>query len=192
MPEKTAPEKNPVYNAVPFEKGARPSDKPPEPWLRGSFADLPVLTRAVLHALELAAEDIERWCSSLTDDELNARPAGISPVAFHMRHIVRSADRLLTYADGRPLSPQQIAALKAELDTGATREDLFAEFRAGIESAAVRVRGFTPLQFDEHRKVGKRQLPTTVGSLLIHVADHTQRHTGQAITTSKVVTAARR
>lgn len=164
----------------------------PEPWLRGSLADVPVLTRGVLHALALAQEDIERWCTGLSDDEVNSRPAGIAPVAFHLRHIVRSADRLLTYADGRQLSAEQISALKTELDPGAIGRDVFAEFRAGIESAAVRVRAFNPAQFEEPRKVGKQQLPTTVGSLLIHVADHTQRHVGQAITTSKIVVAARR
>jgi hypothetical protein len=34
-------------------------------------------------------------------------------------------------------------------------------------------------------------LPTSVGGLLVHVADHTQRHVGQAITTAKIVRAAR-
>ena len=33
----------------------------PEPWLRGTHADVPVVFRAVLHALELAAEDVARW-----------------------------------------------------------------------------------------------------------------------------------
>jgi len=40
---------------------------------------------------------------------------------------------------------------------------------------------------DKPRKVGKRELPTTVGGLLVHVADHTQRHVGQAVTTAKIV-----
>jgi hypothetical protein len=30
-------------------------------------------------------------------------------------------------------------------------------------------------------------LPSTVGGLIIHCAEHTQRHIGQAITTAKVV-----
>jgi uncharacterized damage-inducible protein DinB len=170
----------------------KPVERPgPEPWLRGSLTDVPVLTRAVLHALQLAGEDVEKWCADLTEEELNARPGGIAPVAFHLRHIVRSADRLLTYADGRQLSPDQVAALKSELDPGATRQELFAEFRAGLEGAAARVRAFSPAQFEEPRKVGKQQLPTTAGSLLIHVADHTQRHVGQAITTAKIIFAAR-
>lgn len=168
------------------------ASKRPEPWLRGSLADVPVLTRAVLHALELAREDIKRWCAELSDDELNARPAGLAPVAFHLRHMVRSADRLLTYAEGRQLSPEQIGALKTELDPNASKGGLLEEFRTGIQGAADRVRAFSPAQFDEARKVGKLELPTTVGSLLIHVADHTQRHVGQAITTAKIVCGARR
>lgn len=171
---------------------AKPAGKPPEPWLRGTLADVPVLTRAVLHALNLAEEDIERWCSGLTDEELNARPGGIAPVAFHLRHIVGSADRLLTYADGHQLSSDQISTMKMELDARAEREALFSKFREGIKNASARVRAFPPARFDEPRKVGKLQLPTTVGSLLIHVAEHTQRHVGQAITTAKIVSAGRR
>jgi uncharacterized damage-inducible protein DinB len=185
-PPASEPGAGPSANAVSAEV------RPPEPWLRGSLAGVPMLTRAVLHALELAGEDVQRWCASLTDEELNARPGGIAPVAFHLRHIVRSADRLLTYADARSLAPGQIAAMKSELDAGAIARELFAEFRAGLEKAAARVCAFDPAQFDEPRKVGKQQLPTTVGSLLIHVADHTQRHVGQAITTAKIVAAARR
>jgi hypothetical protein len=37
------------------------------------------------------------------------------------------------------------------------------------------------------RAVGRRQLPSNVLGLLFHAAEHTQRHTGQVITTSKIV-----
>jgi uncharacterized damage-inducible protein DinB len=39
----------------------------------------------------------------------------------------------------------------------------------------------------EPRSVGRAQLPSTVGGLLFHIAEHTQRHTGQLITTAKIV-----
>jgi uncharacterized damage-inducible protein DinB len=52
-----------------------------------------------------------------------------------------------------------------------------------------RIRAFIPTRLEEVRNVGKRKLPTTVGGLLIHVADHTQRHVGQAVTTAKIVAA---
>jgi uncharacterized damage-inducible protein DinB len=159
----------------------------PEPWLRGTLADVRAVPRAVLHALELAREDIERWCSGLSDEQLNARLAGIAPVAFHIRHIARSVDRLLTYAEGGKLTEDQIAALKTELDAGATRSDLFAELTAALSRGAARIRALDSERLDDARKVGKRGLPTTVGGLLVHVADHTQRHVGQAVTTSKIV-----
>jgi DinB superfamily len=88
--------------------------KLPEPWLRGTLTHVDPAQRAVLHALELAKEDLEKWCGDVTDEELNARPGGVAPVAFHLRHIARSTDRLLTYAENRSLSPQQIAAMKQE------------------------------------------------------------------------------
>jgi uncharacterized damage-inducible protein DinB len=59
----------------------------------------------------------------------------------------------------------------------------------GIRSSAERVRAFETSQLEEPRSVGKRAMPTTVAGLLVHVADHTQRHVGQAIITAKIVMA---
>jgi uncharacterized damage-inducible protein DinB len=159
----------------------------PEPWLRGTLNEVPAVQRAVLHAIELAREDIARWCSKLSDEQLNARSGGIAPVAFHLRHIARSIDRLLTYAEGRQLDSEQIAALKTELDPGATGSELFAELNGALNNSAARIRALDPARIEEPRSVGKRELPTTVGGLLVHVADHTQRHVGQAVTTAKIV-----
>jgi len=145
-----------------------------EPWLRGTLTEVEPVRRAVLHALELAGEDVLRWAEGLSDAEMFARPAGLPSVAFQLRHIVRSLDRLLTYAEGRPLSEAQLAALKTEMDAGAAAEVL-AEFREGLVGAVERVRAFGT------------GLPTTVAGLLIHCAEHTQRHVGQMVTTVKVV-----
>lgn len=164
----------------------------PEPWLRGTLTDVPALQRAVLHALELAREDLERWCDGLSDDELNERPDGLASVAFHMRHIARSIDRLLTYAEGRQLSAEQINVMKQEMDPDATRNELTAELVVAFAKSGKRIRSFSAQQLEEERRVGKKQLPTSVGGLLVHVADHTQRHVGQAITTAKIVAAQRR
>ena len=161
----------------------------PEPWLRGTLAEMPAVPRAVLHALELAEEDLKRWCGPLSDAELNARPAGIAPVAFHLRHIARSIDRLLTYAEGNQLSKAQLATMNSELHPGAKREELFTELNLALRKSAARIRAFDVARLNEPRAVGKKELPTTLGGLLVHVADHTQRHVGQAVTTSKVVVA---
>jgi uncharacterized damage-inducible protein DinB len=161
----------------------------PEPWLRGTLQEVPPVQRAVMHALELAGEDLQRWCGSLSDEQINARPGGLPPVAFHLRHIARSLDRLVTYAEGRELSEQQLTALKSELNPGATAAALFAELNSALTRSMVRIQAFDVDLFEQVRVVGRKQLPTTVAGLLVHVADHTQRHVGQAVTTAKIVLA---
>src|ERR1700731_1487828 len=99
-----------------------PETKWPEPWLRGTLTEVSAVQRAVMHALVLAQEDLEVWCGGVSDAELNARPAGLAPIAFHFRHIARSVDRLRTYAEGGQLDSEQIAAMKTEMDPGATYE----------------------------------------------------------------------
>ena len=162
-----------------------------EPWLRGTLAEVDALRRQVLHALELAAEDAERWCDGLTDEEMNARPFGVAPVAFHLRHIARSLDRLLTYAEGGQLSEEQMSALRSELDDGAVGAVVLQELRDGLAEARRRVLMFSPARYEEGRGVGRKMLPATVGGLLVHCAEHTQRHVGQMVTTAKVVVAMR-
>ncbi|NYF90082.1 DinB family protein [Tunturiibacter empetritectus] len=161
-----------------------------EPWLRGTLTEVDAVRRQVLHALELAAEDVERWCAGLSDNEMNARPFGIAPVAFHLRHIVRSLDRLLTYAEGRALSGTQMDALGSEM-ASASAESVLDEVRAGLDEARRRVLMILQENYEEPRAVGRSLLPSTVGGLLVHCAEHTQRHVGQAITTAKVVMGAR-
>jgi uncharacterized damage-inducible protein DinB len=161
----------------------------PEPWLRGTLCEVPAVQRAVIHALELAGEDLQRWCGSLSDEEINARPGGLPPVAFHLRHIARSLDRLLTYAEGRALSAEQLAAMKSELNSGSSRDALFSELNSALTKSMTRVRAFDAEMFEQIRVVGRKQLPTTVAGLLVHVADHTQRHAGQTVTTAKIVRA---
>jgi uncharacterized damage-inducible protein DinB len=162
-----------------------------EPWLRGTLPEIGAVPRAVLHALELAQEDVRKWCAELTDQEMNARPAGLPPVAFHLRHIARSLDRLLTYAEGQSLREEQLTELRGEMEPGATRDTLLAELHAALGRSTERVRALASVDLEQSRTVGRKALPTTVGGLLVHVAEHTQRHVGQAITTSKIVIAQR-
>jgi hypothetical protein len=167
-------------------------ERQPEPWLRGTLTDVPAVIRGVLHALELAREDVLQWCGGLTGVELNARPAGLASVAFQIRHIGGSLDRLLTYAEGRGLSEEQLAALAHEGVDGEVAHVLLRDFERAVDAAMVRVRALAGQNMEAARAVGRRQLPTTVGGLLVHVADHTQRHVGQVVTTAKVVMAERR
>jgi len=176
-----------------------------EPWLRGTHSDVPAAGRAVLHALELSLDDVTKWTAGLTDAEVHSQPLGLNSIAFHLRHIARSVDRILTYAEGGQLSAEQLAALKTEQSgskqrgaeqTGATQGGegkleslaiLLAEVEVSFNDAADRIRVLATADLNTPRFVGRKQLPTSIGGAMIHVADHTQRHTGQVVITAKVV-----
>ncbi|MDR3740686.1 MAG: DinB family protein [Terracidiphilus sp.] len=162
-----------------------------EPWLRGTHTDVPAVSRAVLHALDLALEDITKWVAGLTDAEVHARPLGLPSVAFHLKHIARSVDRILIYAEGGQLTAEQLMALKAEQGGEETLAELLGEVEAAFANADGRVRTLATADPNVARGVGRKQLPTSIGGALIHVADHTQRHVGQVVTTAKVLTALR-
>jgi len=167
-----------------------------EPWLRGTHSEVPAVARAVLHAFDLAIDDLTKWTDGLTDLEIHTLPLELPPIAFHLRHIARSVDRLLTYAEGNQLSPEQLAKLKSEEvgpqhDERETLAALLTEVRASLANAAQRVRALAAADMNIFRGVGRKQLPTSVGGALVHVADHTMRHVGQLVTTAKVLKAMR-
>ena len=163
-----------------------------EPWLRGTYTEVPAVGRAVLHALDLAFEDIRKWTEGLSDLEAHAQPLGLPSVAFHLRHIGRSVDRILSYAEGNQLTPEQLSALKAEQTGEEPLAELLAEVERSLTNASLRIRRLAVEDLEVFRGVGRKQLPTSAGGALVHVADHTQRHTGQVVTTSKVLKALRR
>jgi uncharacterized damage-inducible protein DinB len=159
-----------------------------EPWLRGTHADVPAAGRAVLHALELALDDLTKWTAGLSDAEVHAQPLGLTPIAFHLRHIAGATDRILTYAEGEQLSAEQLAALKSESEgKQESLAELLAEVEIAFSDAAERIRVLATANLDTPRFVGRKQLPTSIGGAMIHVADHAQRHVGQVVTTAKVI-----
>ena len=162
-----------------------------EPWLRGTHTEVPAVGRAVLHALDLALDDLTKWTAGLTDAETHTQPLSLPSLAFHLRHIARSTDRILSYAEGNQLTSEQLAALKAEQTGEESLAELLAEVETSFSNAAARIRVLATANFDTTRTVGRKQLPTSIGGALIHVADHTQRHTGQVVTTAKVLKALR-
>jgi uncharacterized damage-inducible protein DinB len=162
-----------------------------EPWLRGTYAEVPAVGRAVLHALDLALDDLTKWTAGLSDAEVLSEPLGLTSIAFHLKHIARSTDRLLNYAEGGQLTSAQLAALKGERSGPETLAELLAEVESSFSAVGDRVRVLATADFNTFRGVGRKQLPTSIGGALIHVADHTQRHAGQVVTTAKVLIALR-
>lgn len=163
------------------------SESLPEPWLRGTLQDLHPLHSALLYSFQMAREDARRAVQGMTPDQIWSRPAGVASIGFHLRHIPGSVDRLLTYAFGGEISAEQLVYLKAESNPNGTAEDLLKELDHQLETAAEAILRISPEKMIEAREVGRKKLPTTVGGLLIHIAEHTQRHVGQLVTTAKVV-----
>ena len=161
----------------------------PEPWMRGPIAGLSPLLAPVLYSFQQAREDLARFTEGLSTEQIWARPHGFGPVGFHLRHIAGSVGRLMTYVEGRQLSPEQLAALSAEMEPGATREDLLSALDAALDKAEEVVRRIDPATLAKPRGVGRKQLPTTVIGLLTHIAEHTQRHVGEAISAAKLARA---
>lgn len=162
-----------------------------EPWMRGTHTDVPAVGRAVLHALDLAFDDLKKWTAGLSDAEIQCQPFGLMPVARHLRHIARSTDRLLSYAEGKQLSEEQLKALKSEAEGEDTLSELLSEVEASFQNAAGRIGALASSDLEARRCIGRKQLPASAGGALIHVADHTQRHVGQVVTTAKVLKALR-
>jgi len=163
-----------------------------EPWLRGTHSETPAVARAVLHALDLALDDLTKWTEGLTDAEVHSNPLGLPSLAFHLRHIARSTDRLLSYAEGNQLTADQLTALKSEQTHPSESAPeplaaLLAEVEVSFSNAAGRIRVLSTADFNTFRGVGRKQLPTSIGGALIHIADHTQRHAGQVVTTAKIL-----
>jgi uncharacterized damage-inducible protein DinB len=163
---------------------------PPEPWLRGPLPDVAPELMPAAHALLQTREDIERASAGLSVDEIWARPGGAASVGFHLRHVAGSIDRLLTYARGDALDAAQLAVLAREDATGTADEDAAVLVRAAVAAVdeALRVIRATPIRtLGDPRTVGRAALPSTLRGLLFHIAEHTQRHTGQIVTTAKIV-----
>jgi len=110
----------------------------------------------------------------------------MAPLGFHLRHVAGSLDRLTTYLGGRSLDAAQMGALAAEMEPGASLEELLADVDRALQRAETIVRAIDPTTFAEPRWVGRKRLPTTVIGLLVHIAEHTQRHLGQAITAAQL------
>jgi uncharacterized damage-inducible protein DinB len=167
----------------------RTATEAPEAWLGGPIDGVTPHLLPVAHALVQVGRDVERL-AHLSSEELWTRPGGAASIGFHLRHVAGVLDRLLTYARGEALGDEQKAALKAEGEPGEPPADaatLVQEARAAVDRALAQVQATPPESPLLPRGVGRRQLPSTVLGLLYHAAEHATRHTGQALTTARVV-----
>jgi uncharacterized damage-inducible protein DinB len=162
----------------------------PEFWLRGPVEGIPAVLMPVAHALLQSRKDLREAAEPLSTGELWQRPGGAASVGFHLRHISGSVDRLFTYARGQPVRDEQLTALRREgnpCSPPATAKELLAFADMVLDDAVSSLKEIAEDQLLVPRAVGRAQLPSNVLGLLFHAAEHTQRHTGQVITTSKII-----
>ena len=158
-----------------------------EAWLSGKLNGFSPVMMPAAHALVQAIVDLQTI--NLSNNELTAKPNNSPSVAFHLRHIAGSVDRLLTYAKNENLSEAQFEFLKLETaeTTDLSAEELINQAIVSIENALEFCKTVAPETLFEERFVGRKKLPTNVFGLLFHIAEHTARHVGQTITTAKIV-----
>jgi uncharacterized damage-inducible protein DinB len=162
----------------------------PEVWLRGPVEGFAPELMPVAHSLLQVLEEVDVAIRPLSFEELWTRPGGAASIGFHLRHLAGSLDRLLTYARGESLSDVQRSALDQEERAGLADDQPAILLRAAcdsIERALAQVLATRPETLDEPRRVGRAGLPSTVRGLLFHAAEHSQRHSGQIVTTAKIV-----
>jgi uncharacterized damage-inducible protein DinB len=138
----------------------------------------------------MAREDVELAVQGVTHEQLWRSPGGITPLGFHLAHLTGSTDRLLTYARGETLSAAQKEALSREktlLETQPALQELLDAWRRAVDAALAQLAATPESTVAEARAVGRAQLPTTVLGLLFHAAEHASRHTGQVVTTARMV-----
>jgi len=157
-------------------------------WQRGPIEGVPAVLQPVAHILLQVRESVVEIVEPLTEQQWNARPAGVASAAFHVRHIAGVIDRLFTYARGNQLSEEQFAAIKAEgrelraVDVAAVLDALSAR----VDAAVAELRTIDVKTLGDLRGVGRAQLPSTVIGCLVHGAEHAMRHVGQLSVTARI------
>ena len=157
--------------------------------MRGIVPGIDPVIGHLLRASEHIREDLDRAIATLSSEQLWATPDGMTSAGFHVKHLAGSTERLSTYLEGHQLSSEQIAAMKAESTGEESAEELIAAVGAALARYEELVRALSPDHFGDVREIGRKRLQTTVISLSIHIAEHGQRHVGQAISAAKLVKA---
>lgn len=161
-----------------------------EVWLRGPIEGVPALLQPVAHALLQAREEVEAMIENFPEIFLWVKLAGMASPAFHLQHLTGILDRLFTYARGEALSPAQLEYLSLEgkeTINAPGLDVLVANFHQQVDKAVLQLQNTDADTLTETRGVGRAQIPSTVIGLLTHAAEHTMRHTGQLLVTTRLL-----
>lgn len=163
------------------------SERLPEPWLRGPIEGIHPLVLPLFFTFAMVREELAEHATGLTPEELWRKPNGAASIGFHLKHLAGSVDRLTTYLRDDRLSDTQMDVLRHEADPDGSLPELVQLVQESLRKSEDELRRVDPGSLYEPRSIGRRALPTTVLGLIVHIAEHTQRHLGQMITTAKIV-----
>jgi hypothetical protein len=158
-------------------------------WQRGPVEGIPAVLQPIAHILLQVRESVGEIVEPLTEQEWNARPAGVASPAFHVRHMAGVIDRLFTYARGDSLSTEQLATIQLEGQELLTADvaPVLDALSSRIDSAVAELRTIDVTTLGDFRGVGRARLPSTVIGCLVHGAEHAMRHVGQLSVTARIV-----
>ena len=161
------------------------SPSQPEPWLRGPLPNVHPLVMPVFFSFAQVREDLARHTAGLSREQIWQK-AGNASLGFHLKHLAGSVHRLTTYLVGGQLGEEQLRSLQSEAEGREEAQELLQMVNEALAASEERLRTISPDDLYQRRTVGRKELPTSVLGLLVHLAEHTQRHLGQAITLAQI------
>ena len=162
-----------------------------EPWLRPEdAADTGDSTEHHLLDLFKSLEQAFYWLSehlrATPEEALWWEPApGVPSIGVRIQHIIRSSERLATYAFARNPDFEALAA-EAQHDwtpppEPPQKDELLADLQALHEGIRRRLQLLSPDALYRQRHVGRRRIPVRRSTILHHIAEHAAYHAGQLI-----------
>ncbi|MEO9022909.1 MAG: DinB family protein [Ginsengibacter sp.] len=161
-----------------------------EVWQRGPITGVPGLLQPIAHALLEVGEQAHGIMEGFPEELLWERPAGVASPAFHLKHIRGVIDRLFTYARKGLLSAEQMQLLSLETkkeEVAPTASQLLDLLDKQITAAVDELKTVKAETLTEARGIGRRQVPTTLIGLYTHSAEHSMRHIGQLLVTTRIL-----
>jgi uncharacterized damage-inducible protein DinB len=115
----------------------------------------------------------------------------VASLAFHVYHLAGSTRRLLLTALGEGIGPPEREA-RARESAGEFSHDareLLDALQGSVDEVLLHLRSIDTASLSEPRAVGRMHLPSSVGGVLFHIAEHAARHAGQVVTTARLIRA---
>jgi len=155
-----------------------------EPWLQ--LEDQPTAPQLLdlLKSLQQALYWVRQHLQATPEEALWWEPApGVPSIGARLQHLIRSSQRLATYAFEPAPDPEQLAAHAAQdwLPSHCSKQELAQELEATFRRIEERLRSIEPEALYQLCSVGRKRLPVRRSTVVHHIAEHASYHAGQLI-----------